>query len=602
MDVNGTDSRNNVSLAAALGSQNKTVQESAAAAFASLLVQGNSQMNATMQLGGERLMSNSDSDNVEGDGNLDNYSRRDDIAARDDRNDSGSRADDNRPERQDDRADRPDNRNDSQNDGRRDDQRASGDDDARPRDDQRSDNGSQNEDHADDGADDRPQQASNQQDDGSEQGQSNPNTETSEDGSALQQASNQSAGNVVSAAASEFGQTAAAMASGQINHADTNGQQNASKNPAQAAAQMVDGKVVGGENANQQSGQAMAQNQGKGQAQAQAKGPMETAVQQSTNQSGEAKEAMSQQAADLGQKLNNDKPMAVKVNVKTAGTVADTQSNLSQSMVAELGEEAVVKKGPNKNQSAEVAAKAAANQARQATAQAEQQVNANAAAQTNTQNTQTQAAQAGAAQAKGAGQVNAAQTATSTQALSQGGESANAGPANSTQQTQQTEQAKAAQAPRPAQTFKPTTVVDQVSVQITKALHMGADKISIQLRPDSLGKIEVQLATQKDGPTLVTIIADRADTLDLLKNDSRELQKALQQAGLDTDAGSMEFSLREQNKETAEEGKKGSQNAQAGEEDELDIEEQLGLIRPDAGSVLNYRPVGLGGRGVDVNV
>ncbi len=40
--------------------------------------------------------------------------------------------------------------------------------------------------------------------------------------------------------------------------------------------------------------------------------------------------------------------------------------------------------------------------------------------------------------------------------------------------------------------------------------------------------------------------ADSQETLDMLQRDSRELERALQQAGLQTDTGSLNFSLRGQ--------------------------------------------------------
>ena len=41
-------------------------------------------------------------------------------------------------------------------------------------------------------------------------------------------------------------------------------------------------------------------------------------------------------------------------------------------------------------------------------------------------------------------------------------------------------------------------------------------------------------------------MVDRADTLDLLKRDALQLERALQQAGLKTSDNALEFSLRQQ--------------------------------------------------------
>ena len=86
-----------------------------------------------------------------------------------------------------------------------------------------------------------------------------------------------------------------------------------------------------------------------------------------------------------------------------------------------------------------------------------------------------------------------------------------------------------------------------MSVRITKAMREGMDKINIQLRPASLGRIDVELQMGPDGKVVTTITADNRQTLDLLQRDARSLERSLQDAGLQADAGSMSFNLREQN-------------------------------------------------------
>ncbi|MFZ0694214.1 MAG: flagellar hook-length control protein FliK [Alphaproteobacteria bacterium] len=85
--------------------------------------------------------------------------------------------------------------------------------------------------------------------------------------------------------------------------------------------------------------------------------------------------------------------------------------------------------------------------------------------------------------------------------------------------------------------------LDQVAVHITKAVGDGLDKISIQLKPESLGRIDVQLQVAHDGRVSAVIAADRQDTLSLLQRDARSLQQALSNAGLRTDTGSLSFNL-----------------------------------------------------------
>ena len=101
-------------------------------------------------------------------------------------------------------------------------------------------------------------------------------------------------------------------------------------------------------------------------------------------------------------------------------------------------------------------------------------------------------------------------------------------------------------------------MLEQVSVTIQKAIKDGTDRITIQLRPAELGRIDVRIEVAGDGRTLVHVAADRSDTLDLLQRDARDLARALQDAGLRADAGNLQFSLREQ---TAEHRERRAQGA-----------------------------------------
>jgi chemotaxis protein MotD len=56
----------------------------------------------------------------------------------------------------------------------------------------------------------------------------------------------------------------------------------------------------------------------------------------------------------------------------------------------------------------------------------------------------------------------------------------------------------------------------------------------------------VHLDVDKDGHVTSRLIADRSDTLDLLRRDSTGLERALQDAGLKTSDSGIQFSLRDQ--------------------------------------------------------
>lgn len=104
--------------------------------------------------------------------------------------------------------------------------------------------------------------------------------------------------------------------------------------------------------------------------------------------------------------------------------------------------------------------------------------------------------------------------------------------------------AAASTAAKPRLPVPPRFIADQVAVQIQKSLNQGNDKISIQLRPAELGKVEVRLDVGHEGRVTAVITADRADTLDLLQRDARILQSSLQDAGLRADSNSLSFELR----------------------------------------------------------
>ena len=85
---------------------------------------------------------------------------------------------------------------------------------------------------------------------------------------------------------------------------------------------------------------------------------------------------------------------------------------------------------------------------------------------------------------------------------------------------------------------------EQISVQIKSLINSNENQIRVQLSPENLGKVEVQLTTTADGKTGVTITADSRETLQMLQNEARSLENALRDIGLKTDTGGLNFNLR----------------------------------------------------------
>ena len=74
----------------------------------------------------------------------------------------------------------------------------------------------------------------------------------------------------------------------------------------------------------------------------------------------------------------------------------------------------------------------------------------------------------------------------------------------------------------------------------------GKNHFEIRLDPPELGRIEVRIDVDRDGHVTSRLIADRSDTLDLLRRDASGLERALQDAGLKTTDNGLQFSLRDQ--------------------------------------------------------
>lgn len=100
----------------------------------------------------------------------------------------------------------------------------------------------------------------------------------------------------------------------------------------------------------------------------------------------------------------------------------------------------------------------------------------------------------------------------------------------------------AAYTARGAVTAQPAA--EQIAMQITRAADQNIDRMTVHLKPAELGKVTIDLEVGPDNRMLAVISAERSETLDLLQRDSKSLEKALNDAGIETDSGSLEFSLK----------------------------------------------------------
>lgn len=118
---------------------------------------------------------------------------------------------------------------------------------------------------------------------------------------------------------------------------------------------------------------------------------------------------------------------------------------------------------------------------------------------------------------------------------------------------------------------------EQIAVQVRRAQVAGQEQINIKLHPAELGRIEVKLESNTDGTLRAVISAERSETLDLLQRDARGLERALQEAGVKTDSGSLNFSLRGQGQQQGQQAdggatpRSGGSDGASGEADALDL-------------------------------
>lgn len=92
--------------------------------------------------------------------------------------------------------------------------------------------------------------------------------------------------------------------------------------------------------------------------------------------------------------------------------------------------------------------------------------------------------------------------------------------------------------------------VQAIAAEITANVQIGRSRFEIRLDPPELGRIDVRLDVDKQGNVVSHLIVEKASTLDFLRRDAQQLERALQDAGLKTSDNSLQFSLRDQQQQT----------------------------------------------------
>lgn len=95
------------------------------------------------------------------------------------------------------------------------------------------------------------------------------------------------------------------------------------------------------------------------------------------------------------------------------------------------------------------------------------------------------------------------------------------------------------------QTSQQQLNLPQIAFELVRQVNDGNARFQMRLDPPELGRIDVKLDIGATGHVKAHLIVDKAETLDLMQRDQRALERALQQAGLDSAKTNLEFSLRQ---------------------------------------------------------
>jgi chemotaxis protein MotD len=88
--------------------------------------------------------------------------------------------------------------------------------------------------------------------------------------------------------------------------------------------------------------------------------------------------------------------------------------------------------------------------------------------------------------------------------------------------------------------------LNRLGIEIAATAQSGASRFDIRLDPAELGRIDVRIEVDRHGNVTSHLTVEKPETLVMLRNDAPQLQRALDDAGLKTSDGGLQFSLRDQ--------------------------------------------------------
>jgi len=101
-----------------------------------------------------------------------------------------------------------------------------------------------------------------------------------------------------------------------------------------------------------------------------------------------------------------------------------------------------------------------------------------------------------------------------------------------------------------------------LALEIAASVKNGKSSFEIRLDPADLGRIDVRIDVDRSGQVTSHLTVEKPETLSMLQQDAPQLQRALDDAGLKTGSGGLQFSLRDQSSSSQDNGNQTGSNAQ----------------------------------------
>ena len=135
-----------------------------------------------------------------------------------------------------------------------------------------------------------------------------------------------------------------------------------------------------------------------------------------------------------------------------------------------------------------------------------------------------------------------------------------------------------------------------LAIEIASSVQSGKTRFEVRLDPADLGRIDVRIDVDRNGQVTSHLTVEKPETLSMLRQDAPQLQQALNDAGLKTGSGGLQFSLRDQSSS----GQNSNYNQSGGQPQRLVISEDDSV--PATVARRSYgRMLGASG-GVDISV